>query len=109
MADQAQKVLNRLLERYCSSSSDQTVTPANHSNGRWQTGSEVTPAGMVNDPQQARNIHDMLDPVSMTENMVVPDTTADLLWLWSQSADTDFLDAAGNFMLQNNQHTWSGS
>ncbi|KAG9571298.1 NAD(P)-binding protein, partial [Aureobasidium melanogenum] len=109
MADQAQKVLNRLLERYCSSSSDQTVTPANHSNGQWQTGSEVTPAGMVNDPQQAQNIHDMLDPVSMTENMVVPDTTADLLWLWSQSADTDFLDAAGNFMLQNNQHTWSGS
>ncbi|KAH0045222.1 NAD(P)-binding protein, partial [Aureobasidium melanogenum] len=109
MADQAQKVLSRLLERYCSSSSNQTVTPANQSNDQWQTGSEVTPIGIVNDPQQTQNLQEMLDPVSMTENMVVPDTTADLLWLWSQSADTDFLDAAGNFMLQNNQHTWSGS
>ncbi|KAH0044316.1 hypothetical protein KCU80_g1566, partial [Aureobasidium melanogenum] len=109
MADQAQKVLSRLLERYCSSSSNQTVTPANQSNDQWQTGSEVTPIGTVNDPQQTQNLQEMLDPVSMTENMVVPDTTADLLWLWSQSADTDFLDAAGNFMLQNNQHTWSGS
>ncbi|KAG9571271.1 NAD(P)-binding protein, partial [Aureobasidium melanogenum] len=109
MADQAQKVLSRLLERYCSSSSDQTVTPANQSNDQWQNGSEVNPVGTVSDPQQAQNMQEMLDPVSMTENMVVPDTTADLLWLWSQSADTDFLDAAGNFMLQNNQHTWSGS
>ncbi|KAK5999976.1 hypothetical protein QM012_005064 [Aureobasidium pullulans] len=109
MADQAQKVLSRLLDRYCSSSSDQTVTPANHSYDQWQTGSEVAPVSALHDPQQAQNIQEMLDPVSMTENMVVPNTTADLLWLWSQSADTDFLDAAGNFMLQNNQHTWSGS
>lgn len=109
MADQAQKVLSRLLERYCSSSSDQTVTPANQPSDQWQTGNEITPVGAMNGAQQAQNMEEMLDPVSMTENMVVPNTTADLLWLWSQSADTDFLDAAGNFMLQNNQHTWSGS
>jgi hypothetical protein len=50
----------------------------------------------------------MLDPVSMSENMMVPDTVADMLWLWSQSADTEFLDAAENFMLQNNQDSWNG-
>lgn len=97
-----------MTERYCSSSSEQTITPAAQTN-QWQIGSEVTPGSAGNDPQQAQNVQEMLDPISMTENMVVPNTTADLLWLWSQSADTDFLDAAGNFMLQNNQHTWGGS
>lgn len=96
-----------MTERYCSSSSEQTATPATQPI-QWHTGSEVTPENAENDPQQAQDIQEMLDPVSMTENMVVPNTTADLLWLWSQSADTDFLDAAGNFMLQNNQHNWSG-
>lgn len=61
-----------------------------------------------NDQLQGQDVQEMLDPVSMSENMMVPNTAADMLWLWSQSADTGFLDAAENFMLQNNHDSWGG-
>ncbi|THX46422.1 hypothetical protein D6D06_10097 [Aureobasidium pullulans] len=109
MADQAQKVLSRLLDRYCSSSSATSATPSMQPDDQWHAVGDVISANLGDGSQPADDIQEMLNPVLMSGNMAVPNTTADLLWLWSQSADTEFLDAAGNFMLQNNQILWGGS
>ncbi|THV73907.1 hypothetical protein D6C76_02364, partial [Aureobasidium pullulans] len=113
MADQAQMVLSRLLERYNSTSSGSLATLGahatdSHSSAHWQIATGYVPLDPENHRIPGQDIQDMLDPVSMSENMMVPDTVADMLWLWSQSADTEFLDAAENFMLQNNQDSWNG-
>ncbi|CAD0110193.1 unnamed protein product, partial [Aureobasidium uvarum] len=100
MADHAQKVLSRLLG--ISSSSATSATPSMQPNDQWHAVGNATSANPGDGSHPANDIQEMLDPILMSENMAVPNTSADLLWLWSQSADTDFLDAAGNFMLQNN-------